>query len=251
MSYAEQDQKCTSQCISVAFRSPQQSMVRVQNAAAETDIEESWAWRRHQLRLQITDLRREQRSFRVRLEEQSLARDQVQGELAETLAAIADNLKEQLLLARNETLDSTITTSLHYDSEEDDTCNATSDQIASKGVADLAAQRLGDERRSVGAKVGQQHEHQVFNDLSTRTNTSAGLTNTHASVSAPESRHQDDNLVAIHENPKESITSQAELGVSTMRLLKKLDVHDYVHGALRRSHMRSWLQSRKIEEDPS
>jgi hypothetical protein len=138
----------------------------------------------------------------VRLEEQSLARDQVQGELAETLAAIAHNLKEQLLLTRNETLDSTITTSLHYDSEEDDTCNATSDQIASKGVADLAAQRLGDERRSVGAK-------------------------------------------------KESITSQAELGVSTMRLLKKLDVHDYVHGALRRSHMRSWLQSRKIEEDPS
>ncbi len=72
-----------------------------------------------------------------------------------------------------------------------------------------------------------------------------------ASVSAHESRHQDDNLVASHENPKEIITSQAELGVSTMRLLKKLDVHDYVHGALRTSHMRSWLQSRKIEEDPS
>jgi hypothetical protein len=154
-------------------------MVRVQNAAAETDIEESWAWRRHQLRLQITDLRREQRSFRVRLEEQSLARDQVQGELAETLAAIEHNLKEQVLLARNETLDSTISTSLHYDSEEDDTCNATSDRIASKGVADHAAQRLGDERRSVGAKVGQQHEHQAFNDLSTRTSTSAGITNTH------------------------------------------------------------------------
>ncbi len=67
------------------------------------------------------------------------------------------------------------------------------------------------------------------------------LTYSLASIFALESRHQDDNLVAIQENPKESITSQAKLGVSTMRFLKKLNVHDYVHGALWISHIRSWL----------
>jgi hypothetical protein len=45
----------------------------------------------------------------------------VQGELPKTLVAIADNLKEQLLLAMNGTLDSTFTISLHYNYKKIDT----------------------------------------------------------------------------------------------------------------------------------
>lgn len=41
---------------------------------------------------------------------------------------------------------------------------------------------------------------------------------------------------------------QKEEGLSTGRRLKKLKVHDYVHGALRESHMRTWLQNRGIAE---
>ncbi|XP_024385988.1 uncharacterized protein [Physcomitrium patens] len=37
-------------------------------------------------------------------------------------------------------------------------------------------------------------------------------------------------------------------GLSTLRRLKTLNVHEYVHNALKASHLRSWLQSRGIAE---
>ena len=47
---------------------------------------------------------------------------------------------------------------------------------------------------------------------------------------------------------EEVYVKQKEEGLSTGRRLKKLNVHDYVHGALRESHMRTWLQNRGIAE---
>ena len=47
---------------------------------------------------------------------------------------------------------------------------------------------------------------------------------------------------------EELYVKQKEEGLSTGRRLKKLNVHDYVHGALRESHMRTWLQNRGIAE---
>lgn len=49
-------------------------------------------------------------------------------------------------------------------------------------------------------------------------------------------------------NSEDIYVKQKEEGLSTGRRLKKLNVHDYVHGALRESHMRTWLQNRGIAE---
>ena len=53
---------------------------------------------------------------------------------------------------------------------------------------------------------------------------------------------------ALAQQLQEEEIALKEDGLSTMRRLKKLNVHDYVHGALRASHMRSWLQSRSIQD---
>lgn len=55
------------------------------------------------------------------------------------------------------------------------------------------------------------------------------------------------NAMIISELRSEELRSKQE-GLSTLRRLKKLNVHEYVHNALRESYLRSWLKSRGIAE---
>lgn len=62
-----------------------------------------------------------------------------------------------------------------------------------------------------------------------------------------ESQEQPRNI-ENHESPTESVDSTQGSSLTSIRMLKVLDVHSYVHKALRESALRSWLNSRTIEE---
>lgn len=53
--------------------------------------------------------------------------------------------------------------------------------------------------------------------------------------------------VILSERRSEGLRAKQE-GLSTLRRLKKLNVHEYLHSALQASHLRSWLKSRGIAE---
>ncbi|KAG0587642.1 hypothetical protein KC19_2G179800 [Ceratodon purpureus] len=55
------------------------------------------------------------------------------------------------------------------------------------------------------------------------------------------------NEMIVSELRSEEIRSKQE-GLSTLRRLNKLNVHEYVHNSLRESYLRSWLKSRGIAE---
>lgn len=57
----------------------------------------------------------------------------------------------------------------------------------------------------------------------------------------------DENAITVSELRSEELRAKQE-GLSTLRRLKHLNVHDYVHSALQASHLRSWLRSRGIAE---
>jgi len=57
----------------------------------------------------------------------------------------------------------------------------------------------------------------------------------------------DKNTIIVSELRSEELRAKQE-GLSTLRRLKHLNVHDYVHSALQANHLRSWLRGRGIAE---
>jgi hypothetical protein len=53
--------------------------------------------------------------------------------------------------------------------------------------------------------------------------------------------------VIVSELRSEELRTKQE-ALSTLRRLKPLNVHEYVHSALQASHLRSWLKSRGVAE---